>query len=45
VTDHRLGLSIMNLTSVLDGDGLQQFTDALKKDFEETIVEDMLERD
>ncbi|KAF5385425.1 hypothetical protein D9757_002987 [Collybiopsis confluens] len=44
VTDHRLGLSIMNLTSVLDGDGLQQFTDALKKDSEDTAIEDMLEK-
>jgi peptide chain release factor 1 len=32
----------MNLTSVLEGDGLQDFIDALKKNYNETIMEDML---
>ncbi|KIK70934.1 hypothetical protein GYMLUDRAFT_33023 [Collybiopsis luxurians FD-317 M1] len=45
VTDHRIGLSIMNLTSVIEGDALQLFTDALKKDFEETAMEEMLQKD
>lgn len=43
VTDHRIGLSIMNLSSVIEGNALQDFTDALKQDFEETTMEDMLE--
>ncbi|THU98617.1 release factor [Dendrothele bispora CBS 962.96] len=42
VTDHRIGMSIMNLTSVMEGDALQDFVDALKKDHEETLMEEML---
>jgi len=42
VTDHRIGFSVMNLTSVLEGDALQEFTDRLRQDFEETAMEDML---
>lgn len=42
VTDHRIGLTLMNLSSVMEGDGLQDFLDALKKDHDETILEDML---
>ncbi|KAJ3758651.1 hypothetical protein EV360DRAFT_43411 [Lentinula raphanica] len=43
VTDHRIGLSIMNLSAVIEGNALHDFTDALKKDYEETTMEDMLE--
>lgn len=42
VTDHRIGLTLMNLSSVMEGDGLQDFLDALKKDHDETVLEDML---
>ncbi|KAJ6623456.1 hypothetical protein B0H10DRAFT_1786576 [Mycena sp. CBHHK59/15] len=45
VTDHRIGLSLMNLTSVMEGDGLQDFLAALKKDHEESQMEDMLRED
>ncbi|TFK37061.1 hypothetical protein BDQ12DRAFT_699259 [Crucibulum laeve] len=43
VTDHRIGLTLMNLTSVLEGDGLQDFLDALRRDHYESVMEDMLE--
>lgn len=43
VTDHRIGLSLMNLESVLEGEGLQEILYALKKDHEETVMEDMLD--
>jgi len=43
VTDHRIGLSLMNLTSVLEGVGLLAFMDALKKNQDETAVEDLLD--
>ncbi|KAG5650411.1 hypothetical protein H0H81_012348 [Sphagnurus paluster] len=42
VTDHRIGLTLKNLSSVLEGDGLQDFIDALQKDHAETVLEDML---
>jgi len=45
VTDHRIGLSLMNLTSVMEGDGLQVFIDAVKKNHEESIMEEMLDID
>ncbi|KAJ7219419.1 hypothetical protein GGX14DRAFT_436122 [Mycena pura] len=45
VTDHRIGLSLMNLTSVMEGDGLQVFLTALQKDHEESQLEDMLQED
>jgi peptide chain release factor 1 len=43
VTDHRIGLTVKNLVSVMEGDGLRSFVDALKKDYDESLVEDMLE--
>jgi peptide chain release factor 1 len=33
----------MNLSSVLEGDGLQAFVDAVKKHHEESIMEEMLD--
>jgi peptide chain release factor 1 len=45
VTDHRIGLSIRNLSSVMEGDGLQEFVSALQQDHEETQLEDLLEED
>jgi peptide chain release factor 1 len=43
VTDHRIGLSLMNLTSIMEGNGLQGFIDALRRDHEETLMETLLE--
>ncbi|KAF6752752.1 hypothetical protein DFP72DRAFT_990898 [Ephemerocybe angulata] len=45
VTDHRIGLTLMNLTSVLEGPGLEGFVEALKKHHEEGIMEDMMDID
>lgn len=45
VTDHRIGLTLMNLSSVLEGDGIQDFIDAVKKDHADSILEDMLDVD
>ena len=42
VTDHRIGLTLKNLTSVMEGDGLEDFIDALKRDHDESVLEDML---
>ncbi|KAJ7449955.1 peptide chain release factor 1 [Mycena latifolia] len=42
VTDHRIGLSLRNLTSVMEGDGLQDLLAALRRDHEESQMEDML---
>ncbi|KAI6026535.1 hypothetical protein BKA83DRAFT_28568 [Pisolithus microcarpus] len=43
VTDHRLGLSLMNLQSVMEGDGIQEFLDALRKNWEQEIMEDAID--
>jgi len=43
VTDHRLGLSLMNLTAVMEEDGLQEFIDAMKKDHDENTMEEMIQ--
>jgi len=45
VTDHRIGLSINNLSSVLEGDGLSLFINAIKKHQDETAMEDMMDVD
>lgn len=45
MTDHRIGLTLMNLSSVLEGDGIQDFIDAIKKDHADSILEDMLDVD
>jgi peptide chain release factor 1 len=42
VTDHRIGRTIMNLTSVLEGDALEVFIDGLRKDYQEGIMESVL---
>lgn len=42
VTDHRIGRTIMNLTSVLEGDALEVFIDDLQKDYQEGIMESIL---
>ncbi|KAI6169703.1 hypothetical protein EDD17DRAFT_1784995 [Pisolithus thermaeus] len=43
VTDHRIGLSLMNLQSVMEGDGIQEFLDALRKNWEQEIMEDVID--
>ncbi|KAF8954711.1 hypothetical protein BDZ97DRAFT_1674230 [Flammula alnicola] len=43
VTDHRIGLTMKNLTSVMEGDGLQIFIDAVEKHHNESIMLDMLD--
>lgn len=40
VTDHRLGLSLMNVTSVMEGEGLQEFIDELGKKHQEDLLEE-----
>ncbi|KAF7305033.1 RF-PROK-I domain-containing protein [Mycena kentingensis (nom. inval.)] len=45
VTDHRIGLSLMNLTSVMEGDGLQDFIVALQRNHDETELEELLQED
>ncbi|KAF8193016.1 hypothetical protein BJ912DRAFT_1021713 [Pholiota molesta] len=43
VTDHRIGLTMKNLTSVMEGDGIQLFVDAVQKHHAESVLEEMLE--
>ncbi|KAI0352691.1 release factor [Trametes cingulata] len=42
VTDHRLGMSLKNLTSVMDGDGLQDFIRALQQRHHDEMLEEVL---
>ena len=42
MTDHRLGLSLMNLTAVMEEDGLHEFVAALQRDYDEGIMEDLI---
>ncbi|KAG6330849.1 hypothetical protein ID866_8242 [Astraeus odoratus] len=42
VTDHRIGLSMMNLQSVMEGDAIQEFIDALRQNWEQEIMEDAI---
>jgi len=43
VTDHRIGLTMKNLTSVLEGDGIQVFIDGVNRDHAESVMEQLLE--
>lgn len=43
VTDHRLPLTLRNLSAVLDGEGLQVFIDALAKDRDAALMESVLD--
>ncbi|KAF9553444.1 release factor [Agrocybe pediades] len=43
VTDHRIGLTLKNLNSVLEGDGLHVFIDSIAKHHEESVMADMLD--
>ena len=40
VTDHRIGLSLMNVTSVMDGEGLRDFLDELAKKHQDELLEE-----
>ena len=40
VTDHRIGLSLMNLQSFMVGDGVQDFLDAMRRNWEEEMMEE-----
>ncbi|KIJ05234.1 hypothetical protein PAXINDRAFT_141427 [Paxillus involutus ATCC 200175] len=42
VTDHRIGLSLMNLQSFMEGDGMQEFLGAMKRNWEEEIMEEVV---
>lgn len=42
VTDHRIGLTVMNLALIMEGDGLDEILNALRKNHDETLLEDML---
>jgi len=42
VTDHRLGLSLMNLTSFMEEDGLHEFIDAMRRDHGERLMDEMI---
>ncbi|KAI0789207.1 peptide chain release factor 1 [Abortiporus biennis] len=43
VTDHRIGLSLKNLESVLEGDALQDILDALAEKHRDDLLQDALE--
>ncbi|CUA71997.1 Peptide chain release factor 1, mitochondrial [Rhizoctonia solani] len=45
VTDHRVGLNIKNLESVMEGDALEEIIWALQRDHEATVLEDLLQDD
>ncbi|KAJ1305409.1 hypothetical protein OPQ81_000421 [Rhizoctonia solani] len=45
VTDHRVGLTIKNLEAVMEGDALEEIIQALQKDHEATVMEDLLRDD
>ena len=40
VTDHRLGLSLNNVASVMEGEALQDFLDELAKKHQDELLED-----
>ncbi|PAV17674.1 peptide chain release factor 1 [Pyrrhoderma noxium] len=43
VTDHRIGLTVKGIAPVLDGNGLQQFLDALHTNHHHALIEDALD--
>ncbi|KAH7338013.1 peptide chain release factor 1 [Rhizoctonia solani] len=45
VTDHRVGLTIKNLESVMEGDALEEIIHALQRDHDATVMEDLLQDD
>lgn len=45
ITDHRIGWTSKNLTSVIDGPGLQQLLDAITTYYRQELIEDVLDYD
>jgi len=43
VTDHRIGLTLKNLTTVMEGDGLDDFLHALQRNHDESVLEELLQ--
>ncbi|OCB88187.1 release factor [Sanghuangporus baumii] len=43
VTDHRIGMTVKNIPSVLEGDTLQDILDAIQKSHRQELIEEMLE--
>lgn len=43
MTDHRLSLSLMNLTAVMEEDGLHEFIDAMKRNHDESVMEEIIQ--
>lgn len=43
VTDHRLGLTVKNLESVMEGEGVIDIIEHLKRDYHETQMKEVLE--
>lgn len=43
VTDHRIGLTLKNLAGVMEGGQLREILDALKRNYEEEVMEEMLD--
>jgi len=41
VTDHRIGLTLKNLTGIMEDGRLQEILDALKRNHDEELMEDM----
>lgn len=42
VTDHRIGLTLKNLAGVMEDGRLQEILDALKRNHDQEVMEDML---
>ena len=43
MTDHRLGMSLMNLTSVMEGEGIREFLEELAKKHQAELLEEACE--
>jgi peptide chain release factor 1 len=43
VTDHRIGFTTMNLQNVMDGERLDTIIDALRKQHEVEVMQELLE--
>lgn len=42
MTDHRIGMSVNNLSMVMEGDGLQDFISALQQRHQEELLEEAM---
>lgn len=40
MTDHRLGLSLMNLNTIMEGEGLEEFLIELERKHREDLLEE-----